>query len=113
MRWVFSTLVAAFIFIFCLSVIGLSAADPVGKLVYEKNCKMCHGSDGRGDSQVATVFKLDLARLDLTDKETTAKKDSELIKTATKGVGDMKGFQSRLKSKEIREAIKYIRSLKQ
>lgn len=94
-------------------IVVLSAADPAGKPIYEKNCKACHGPDAKGDSAVAIIFKIDLARLNLTDKETSSKKDRELIKTATKGVGQMKGFQSRLKPEEISEAIKYIRSLKQ
>lgn len=112
MRQTLSLLVAMFAF-FVISVVGLSAADPAGKPIYEKNCKACHGSDAKGDSTVAIIFKIDLARLNLTDKETSGKKDRELIKNVTEGNGKMKGFKSRLKPEEIAEAIKYIRSLKE
>lgn len=90
----------------------VSANGPDGKIVYEKNCKMCHGVDGKSAKKTASVLKVDLAKLDLTDKETNDKKDVELVKTVSDGNGKaMKGFKDKLTQEEITAVIKYIRSL--
>lgn len=89
-----------------------SANGPDGKIVYEKNCKMCHGVDGKSTKKIASVLKVNLASLDLTNKETNDKKDVELVKTVSDGNGKaMKGFKDKLTQEEIAAVIKYVRSL--
>lgn len=82
-----------------------------GKIIYEKNCKMCHDIDGKGSPKVAKALKVDSSKLDLTDKETSGKKDAELTKTITDGTGKMKSFKDKLTQEEITVVVKYIRSL--
>lgn len=106
-------------FVFIISILflsaylwGIAAAEPDGKAIYEKSCKMCHGIDGKGNPKVAKAIKVDLAKLNLTGKETSDKKDAELVKTVSDGSGKiMKGFKDKLKQEEIAAVIGHIRSL--
>lgn len=79
------------------------------KALYEKNCKMCHAVDGKGNPKLTAM---DLAKLNLTDKETSNKKDDELKKTINDGAGKMKGFKSKISEDDISALVEYIRSLK-
>lgn len=92
--------------------VGAESSGIDGKILYEKSCRTCHGANGKGNTKLATNMKVDLAKLDLTDKETTSKKDGEWTKIINDGAGKMKGFKDRLKPEEITVVIKYIRSLK-
>jgi cbb3-type cytochrome c oxidase subunit III len=80
-----------------------------GKVVYNKKCASCHGKDGKGKAKIAKAMKLDMKGLDLTDKATTSKKDSELIKATEDGVGKMKGYKKKLTAKEIKDVVAYLR----
>lgn len=93
--------------------IGLKQVDLIasdGKTIYEANCKSCHGPDGKGNPKLAN--SMGTAKLDLTDKETSEKKDAELGKTVADGAGKMKPFKDKIKDEEIYAVIKYLRSLK-
>lgn len=103
-----------FVLIFLwLPVNSASANGSDGKVIYEKNCKMCHGADAKGSPKVAKALKVDPARLDLTDKETSDKKDAELVQTVSDGSKNkvMKSFKDKLTQEEIAAIIKHIRSL--
>ena len=60
---------------------------------------------------MATMLKVDLAKLNLLDKESLAKTNGELIKVVTDGKKPMAGFKDKLTKEEIEAVVKYIRSL--
>lgn len=93
---------------------SLGAVNAVfdGKVVYEKNCKKCHGDNGKGNDKVAGALKIDRAKLDLNDKETTDKKDGEWERVVNDGAGKMKGYKDKLSKEEISAVIIYVKSLK-
>lgn len=79
------------------------------KALYEKNCKLCHAVDGKGNPKLTAM---DLVGLNLTDKETSDKKDDKLKETISKGAGKMKGFKDKISEDDITALVAYIRSLK-
>src|SRR3989344_1514588 len=100
-RIVLASIISA-AFIMIVFSVNVSAAEPDGKVLYEKNnCKMCHGVDGASVQKTADMLKIDLSKLNLIDKETADKKDDELIKTVADGAGKMKGFKAKMSVDEV------------
>ena len=92
--------------------VTVRAAD--AKENWEKDCKKCHGPDGKGK----TTMGERLGIKDYTDAKVQAGlKDDEMIKAIKEGVkeGDktkMKGFGDALSDDEIKALVKYIRDFK-
>lgn len=82
-----------------------------GKELYEKSCKTCHGLDGKGNVKVAKMMKIDPSIVDLTKKETKDKKDKELEKLISDGIGKMKGLKDKLKTDEVSLIVSHLRVL--
>ncbi len=79
--------------------------------MYEGSCKTCHGLDGKGNQKVADMLKVDLSKLDLTDDETTKKKDAELANAIFNGAGKMKGYRNKFSDPDVNAIVSHIRSL--
>jgi mono/diheme cytochrome c family protein len=85
-----------------------------GQVVYQKNCRFCHGNEGKGDGSMAPK---DVHPADLTDaKWDHGSSDGEIFAVIRDGIGPdfkMKGFRSRLTDADIWNVVNYIRSLGQ
>jgi cytochrome c oxidase cbb3-type subunit 3 len=85
---------------------ALSAA-PVsdGVALFQQNCAMCHGADGKGFAAIKTP--------DFTDPKwqasATDKEIAEVIKNGKKGT-PMPAFGGKLKEADIQALVRYIRS---
>ncbi|MGO8674379.1 MAG: c-type cytochrome [Limisphaerales bacterium] len=92
--------------------IAAHAAD--AKELWEKNCKKCHGEDGKGK----TVMGKKLGVKDYTSPKVQVDlKDEEMVKTVKEGVkkdGEtkMKSFADALSGDEIKSLVAYIRKFK-
>jgi cytochrome c553 len=92
--------------------VAVHAAD--AKELWEKNCKKCHGPDGKGG--MAMGKKLGVK--DYTSpKVQDAMKDEEMTKAVKEGVkkeGEtkMKSFADALSDDEIKSLVAYIRKFK-
>lgn len=96
----------------CGKVLGAGFVSELnGKTLYEKNCKSCHGIDGKGNPKMAKSLKINLTKLDLTDEETVKKPDDNLVNVTREGAGKMKGYESKLSGEEIKAIVTYIRTL--
>lgn len=84
----------------------------IGKSLYSKHCKSCHGSEGYGDGTKAKEMKGDLG--DFSSKKFQAQTDGALFYKTTFGRDDMPAFNKKLSSDEDRWLIvNYMRTLQQ
>jgi cytochrome c6 len=81
-------------------------ADDVEAL-YKSKCQVCHGADGKG-SPVGQK----LGAKDFHSPEVQKQSDAELIEVTKQGKGKMPAYDKKLTDDQIKQLIKYIRSLK-
>ena len=84
-----------------------------GNAVYEKNCVLCHGPQGRGDGPVGKTINPPAA--DFTSAASKKKTDAELLATIETGRPPtaMVGWKGQLSESEIQDVLAYVKSLRQ
>jgi mono/diheme cytochrome c family protein len=88
---------------------GDAASIALGKTLYQKHCKACHGS-GKGDGAKAASLKTTMD--DVTTPAFKAIPDGEKYYMAFVGRGDMPNFEKKVVDEEERWAIiNYLDSL--
>ena len=89
-----------------------AASIEAGKALYARNCRFCHGDEGKGDGKMAPK---DSHPADLTDaKWDRGSTDGEIFAVIQSGAGpkfEMKGFKGRMTDEQIWQVIDYVRSL--
>ena len=88
------------------------ASIKAGGLVYAKNCRACHGIQGKGDGTAIPPGVKPANLIAAQWKHGGA--DGDLFKTVKEGVGpalDMQAWGDRLSDDDIWNAINYIRDL--
>ena len=92
--------------------VSVRAAD--AKENWDKNCKVCHGPDGKGKTKMGEKFGIK----DYTEaKVQDAMKDEEMTKAIKEGIKDgektkMKAFGELLSDDEIKALVKFVRDFK-
>jgi cytochrome c5 len=92
--------------------VSVRAAD--AKENWDKNCKKCHGDDGKGKTKMGEKMGVK----DYTDaKVQEGMKDEAMTKAIKEGVKDgdtvkMKGFGDVLSDDEVKALVKYVRDFK-
>jgi len=82
----------------------------IGKSLYDKHCKSCHGKEGYGDGPKAAEMKGDLG--DFSSEEYQKQTDGELFYKTSFGRDDMPEFTKKLPDDEDRWLIvNYMRTL--
>lgn len=82
----------------------------IGKSLYSKHCKSCHGKEGYGDGTKAADQEGDLG--DFSTAEFQSQTDGELFYKSTMGRNDMPEFIKKISDDEDRWLIiNYIRTL--
>jgi mono/diheme cytochrome c family protein/rhodanese-related sulfurtransferase len=79
-----------------------------GAYLYEINCVVCHGKQGRGDGPVGRKF--DPAPVDLNKEYTQGQADGQLFFTLTRGRVAMPFYRDALSQQERWDVINYLRS---
>ena len=89
---------------------GASKADvDAGKVLYDKNCKKCHGAQGEG---VARMYALvDAKIVHLGSKQAQSKSDAEIAKEITDGVGKMEAVED-VTPAQAKQMAAFMRTLK-
>jgi mono/diheme cytochrome c family protein len=84
----------------------------VGKELYAKSCRGCHGPDGKGEGPGAPK---DSHPSNLTDQEwTRGSSDGEIYAVLRDGAGPkfiMRGYKSRMTEQELWSIVNYLRSI--
>lgn len=81
----------------------------IGKSLYDKHCRSCHGKSGLGDGPKAA--ELDTPSGDFTLPEFQAQTDGEIFWKTTKGRDDMPTFEKKIPNDEDRWLIvNYMRT---
>jgi cytochrome c6 len=83
-----------------------AAADDAAA-TYKAKCAMCHGADGKGDTQVGKKMGIH----DFASPEVQKMNDEELIAATTKGKNKMPSYENKLSAAQIKELVAYIRQL--
>ncbi len=81
---------------------------PEGKKVFETNCLMCHGQEGKGNGPAGVALNPKPA--DLSSKAVQAQTDGELFWKISTGRGAMPSWQT-LPEKDRWSVIDFIRTL--
>jgi cytochrome c6 len=76
--------------------------------LYKAKCQACHGPDGKGE----TAAGKKLGTKDLHSPEVVKMSDAELFDITKKGKDKMPAYDKKLTDDQIKELIKYIRTLK-
>jgi mono/diheme cytochrome c family protein len=83
----------------------------VGKMLYSKHCKSCHGNKGLGDGPKAK--QLETFPGDFSSEEFQAGTDGELYYKSIIGRDEMPNYEKKITEEEDRWAIiNYLRTLK-
>ena len=75
--------------------------------LYKSKCQVCHGAAGKGSPEGQK-----LGVKDFHSPEVAKESDAELFKITKEGKGKMPSYDKKLSDDQIKELIKYIRSLK-
>ena len=94
--------VLAFTLIFSTWSLADAAAD------YKAKCAGCHGADGKGDTSMGKMMKI----RDLGSADVQSQSDADLTNIITNGKGKMPKYDGKLTADQIKDLVKYIRTLK-
>lgn len=103
-RWVMTVAIAT-------TVAGLPALAEDAAKLYETKCASCHGADGKGVEAKSKALKVELAALDLLDKDSLAKSDQQWDDITKNGEKKMPKYAGKIPDADITAINKYIRGL--
>ena len=87
-----------------------SAANlAIGKSLYAKHCKSCHGKDGLGDGTKSGEVEGDLG--DFSSKTFQAQSDGTLFYKSYIGRNDMPNYEKKLSEEDMWFVVHFIRTL--
>lgn len=84
-----------------------AAASAETKELYRSRCQACHGADGTGSA----VGK-NLGAKNFHSGEVSGQSDAALIEVIEKGKGKMPAYAGKVTADQIKDLVKYVRSLK-
>ena len=85
-------------------------AGKIGRILYSKHCKSCHGTKGLGDGTKAEDIDTPIG--DFTDPAFSSQSDGSLYYKTFFGRDDMPGFNKKITDEEDKWLlVNYIRSL--
>jgi len=97
--------------IWILPASGIDGDASKGKPIYEKNCLICHGPQGRGDGPMGK--SLNPPAPNFANPESQHKSDAELLKTIREGHPDsaMTAWKGTLSEQQFNDVLSYIRKI--
>ena len=81
----------------------------IGKSLYSKHCKSCHGKDGLGDGTKADEVEGDLG--DFSSAEFQAQSDGALFYKSYIGRDDMPNYEKKMSEEDAWLVVHYMRTM--
>ncbi|WP_298370807.1 cytochrome c [uncultured Lutibacter sp.] len=81
----------------------------IGKSMYAKHCKSCHGKEGLGDGPKADEVEGDLG--DFSSKKFQAQSDGALFYKSYIGRDDMPSFEKKMSEEDMWLTVHYMRTM--
>ncbi len=102
MKLFISMLVAALVLAMTMPAMAQDTAA-----LYKSKCQACHGADGKG-----TAAGQKMGTKAFSSPDITKMSDDELVAATKKGKGKMPAYEGKLTDDQIKDLVKYIRTLK-
>ena len=84
--------------------------DNIGKILYSKHCKSCHGTKGKGDGNKAASIDTPIG--DFTDGSIAGQSDGSIYYKTIFGRDDMPSFEKKIADEEERWlVVNYVKKL--
>jgi len=83
----------------------------IGKSLYSKHCKSCHGKEGYGDGPKADEVEGDLG--DLSTSEFQAQSDGAVFYKSYIGRDDMPNYEKKMSEEDAWLVVHYVRTLEE
>ncbi len=91
---------------------GASDDENIGKILYSKHCKSCHGTKGKGDGSKAASIDTPIG--DFTDGSIASQTDGAIYYKTVFGRDDMPSFEKKIADEEERwMVVNYVKQLAQ
>lgn len=97
----------AMLFLLGLTLVARPALADDAEALYKSKCQVCHGPDGKG-----SVAGQKIGVKDFHSPEIQKQSDEELFDATKQGKGKMPAYDKKLTDDQIKQLIKYIRSMK-
>jgi len=94
--------------VLCLSVFATSSFGQSSADLYKTKCAMCHGADGKGATPMGPKIGVRDFHSPVVAKET----DAEMFTLTKEGKNKMPAYKGKLTDDQIKDVVKYIRTLK-
>lgn len=99
---------AAAVILMAAVITGPAFAQNDAATFYKTKCQMCHGADGKGQTPMGPK----LGVRDFHSPEVAKESDSVLFTITKNGKNKMPAYNGKLTDDQIKDLVKYIRSLK-
>jgi mono/diheme cytochrome c family protein len=94
--------------ILCLAALAAPSFGQSAAELYKSKCAMCHGADGKGATPMGAKIGVRAFQSPVVAKET----DAEMFTLTKDGKAKMPAYKGKLTDDQIKELVKYIRTLK-
>jgi mono/diheme cytochrome c family protein len=85
-----------------------------GRILFDRNCALCHGAGGLGNGPITEFWKAEMRRpANLTEPRMTTMSDSSLYITISQGFGTMPPLRENLNVRERWDVVNFVRTLSQ
>lgn len=88
---------------------ALAVAEDASK-IFETKCAACHGADAKGAEAKTKSLKVEMAMLDLLDKESLAKTEQQWIDITKNGDKKMPKYGGKIADEDIAAVVKFVRA---
>lgn len=87
---------------------GTASSAQDAATLYKGKCQVCHGADGKGDTAMGKKLEIK----DFHAPEVAKLSDGDLFDITKKGKNKMPAYDGKLTDTQIKDLVKYIRTLK-